>query len=406
MSNNNEQQVEQLQRLVIKEEFYVLTGNHFAAALLNNMIFWQGISNKHDVKVNNKIANLERSNVLNKDKKIKSLKDSLRYGWFYKTNEDWLIEVMNWSSISTIHRRIKEFAKNGWVETGNNPDPKKKWDRTTWYKVNLDKIASDLHELGYALEGYTLYKPKEEIAEEEIEISEEKQEGSAPSSIFHDEKCILHSEISNISHDEKCILHGDKTIPESINHKVLTESNNRSLSIGEQIDALDMSDYIKGYLRNNENRLTDDIIKVVKEVYNMHLVEDETVFVEKLESPLEKKLAAKPFKKYFTTSLQNSKHEQKTVKQPTGRKIVREELVPDWLNEEDAPKEEKSKSREVLLEEATIMLDIQPDKLKPAHFKILEQEGLWDEAVQDAFEKSTADLRERLQKHDKVSVAN
>ncbi|MFZ7936460.1 hypothetical protein ACO1D2_00830 [Bacillus thuringiensis] len=44
-----EQEVRELQHVVIKEELVALTGKHFDAALLNNLIFWAGITEKMDI---------------------------------------------------------------------------------------------------------------------------------------------------------------------------------------------------------------------------------------------------------------------------------------------------------------------------------------------------------------------
>ena len=342
MSNNNEQQVEQLQRLVIKEEFYALTGNHFSAALLNNMIFWQGIVDKGDKKLQYRIEQLEKQDIKDKEKKIASLENKKRHGWFYKTNEEWLLEVMNWSSISTIHRRIKDFAKEGWVSTGNNPDPKKKWDRTTWYKVNLDKIAADLHELGYALEGYTLYQPTDENAGE-----------SAPQSIFHSEKSISHDEKS-ILHSEKSILHSERTIPESINHNVLTESSNIT-NLSKEIAALDIPITIQKVLTEHVEEIDRLIRKNKMSLLDVQVTFNSSQlnandFALKVHDVLTNGIKSN-FKNCLHTAIENMIKDTNNKKAVQAKEPVRKEMVPEFLKaqkEAAATKEESGAGQKTL----------------------------------------------------------
>jgi hypothetical protein len=323
MSKNTDQQVQQLQRLVIKEEFFVLTGEHFSAALLNNMIFWQGITDKSDQSILNRIAQLEKQSGLNNEKKIQSLKKKFRDGWFYKTGDEWLMEVMNWSSLATIGRKIKVFEEKGWVQTGNNPDPKKKWDRTKWYKVNLNKIAADLYELGYALEGYTLYKE-----------TEEKQPESASSSIFHGEKSILHSEDSNIFHGEKSILHSEETIPESINHKDISESSNIT-NLSKEIADLDIPvtiqkvltehvEEIDRLIRKNKMSLLDVQVKFNSSGLNAN------DFALKVHDVLTNGIKSN-FKNCLHTAIENMIKDTNNKKAVQAKQPVRKEIVPDFL---------------------------------------------------------------------------
>jgi hypothetical protein len=201
------EELKQLQRVVIKEELLALTGKHFDAALLNNLIFWAGIVEKMDTNLKNQIRQMEARNT--KQTVIDKKKKQLRNGWFYKTGEEILSELMGWGSGSTISRTIDSFVKKGWMEKGNNPDPTQQWDRTKWYRVSITKIASDLHELGYALEGYSLSQEQPKM--------EEKQSEPAPLPILHSEKCILQ--------DEKSILHSERTIPEGLLQKGTLEKD-------------------------------------------------------------------------------------------------------------------------------------------------------------------------------------
>ncbi|AGG04427.1 hypothetical protein H175_39p13 (plasmid) [Bacillus thuringiensis serovar thuringiensis str. IS5056] len=62
LETTEEQEVRELQRIVIKEELLALTGKHFDAALLNNLIFWSGITEKMDKNLKLRIKQMEARN--------------------------------------------------------------------------------------------------------------------------------------------------------------------------------------------------------------------------------------------------------------------------------------------------------------------------------------------------------
>lgn len=63
----------------------------------------------------------------------------------------------------------------------------------------------------------------------------------------------------------------------------------------------------------------------------------------------------------------------------TPKRIVREEMVPEWLKNKDKPKEKAPVSREVLLQGAKLKLSLQPHNLTEQEKELLKQEGLWKE---------------------------
>lgn len=243
--------VQELQRVVIKEELMALietyygrkNGIHMRAAFLNNLIFWEGIQLKEDKKYKNKIERAIQNNV--NPKKIEKMKSSYRDGWFYKTSDDLMDELMGFCSPSSITRMNKEFQDNGWIQVGKNPDPKKKWDKSTWYKVDLIKINSDLNQLGYHLEKFKFnQEPQQNDEIEEIPSDSifhgENSDEPASDSIFHGEKSNFHGESSNF-HDESSNFHDGKAIPEGLQQKVLTEGETENLNLNPK-DRL--NDYI------------------------------------------------------------------------------------------------------------------------------------------------------------------
>src|SRR4051812_46416146 len=104
MTNNKNTNVEELQRVVIKEELMALietyygskNGIHMRAAFLNNLIFWQKVQFKTDKTAKSKIERAIK-NKIHKNK-IEKMKQSYRNGWFYKTSEDHMEELMGFCS--------------------------------------------------------------------------------------------------------------------------------------------------------------------------------------------------------------------------------------------------------------------------------------------------------------------
>lgn len=134
---------------------------------------------------------------------------------------------------------------------------------------------------------------------------------------------------------------------ESLNKKEFNKKELNNLSISEKVNNLNISDNIKSYLHKNQNRLTDAILNIVQSVFNMNLVTDDSIFIEKLEKTLDAKPQTQAFKSYFTKALNNSKNEN--TAQPassTQNKVTRKEIVPTWLTEETEPSDDSSQVTE------------------------------------------------------------
>ncbi|PER27229.1 hypothetical protein CN485_20260 [Bacillus cereus] len=309
-----EQEVRELQRVVIKEELVALTGKHFDAALLNNLIFWAGITEKMDNNLKLQINQIETRKT--KQSVIDKKKKKIRNGWFYKTGDELLFEIMNWGSASTISRAINNFVKQGWVEKGNNPDPTKKWDRTTWYKMNLTKIASDLHELGYALEGYTLAQK----TEEKTSKHDQKQGETASSCILQNEICILHS--------EKSILHSDETIPESILQKVTSEKEFEE----EEIITNPVTESMILNLMNQ--KIEEREITNQKTIKAIHDVSAKCKAIGTTDLTAAENYVIKVVEEKMSKLGQKQKVRQGKAK-VSGSNPIRTEMTPEWVGKED-----------------------------------------------------------------------
>jgi hypothetical protein len=324
-----ETKMEELQRVVIKEELMALvgtyydkkTGIHMRAAFLNNLIFWQSIQLKSDKKYMQKIQRAIASKI--SEKSLKKMKESCRDGWFYKTAEDNEIELMGFCSPSSITRMNKEFQEQGWLELGKNPDPKQKYDRSTWYRLNLEKINADLNNLGYHLDGFKEIPAK--MANEPV-----------PQSIFHGESSICHDE-SSIFHGESSICHDGRTITEGITESV-------SKGITESVCSEDQKIYTLINSRSDIDPHTHkeiiSLLHTVKNKENFHY----DIFRDTLNKVDFDIQDMNYFKRALTNNLKDG-YVRPVKNHAAGS--VRKELLPDWFDENETKREAITPKKEV-----------------------------------------------------------
>lgn len=103
---------------IIREEFVKLTGHPYQAILLNQLFFWSQTSRNKE-------------------------------GWIYKSAIDFVEETMIKVSKWTFYRRMKTLIENDWVESKDNS--RCRWDKTTSYRLNIEKIKIDLQKIGFSL---------------------------------------------------------------------------------------------------------------------------------------------------------------------------------------------------------------------------------------------------------------
>ena len=155
--------METLKRIIIKEELVAITGDFIKAVILQQFLYWTDRMkdiDKYLEQENKRLANHGYPET-----------DSFTRGWIYKTADELSEETMLNLSAPTIRKHIKLLILKGYLAERRNP--KFKYDRTTQYRINLNKINSDLIENGYHLEGYKNFgvNPKKETKEENKEES-------------------------------------------------------------------------------------------------------------------------------------------------------------------------------------------------------------------------------------------
>ena len=122
---------------VIRREFVDLTGDHFSAVVLNQLLYWTQRVKDFDLL-------LEEERSFNPDCNVLP-----RHGWIYKTAPELVEETMLKISPPTMRKYLKLLIDHGWID--ERPNPFDRWNKTTQYRVNLRKLQEDLQTIGHTL---------------------------------------------------------------------------------------------------------------------------------------------------------------------------------------------------------------------------------------------------------------
>lgn len=133
-----------LRRAVLKEELVALTGNPRNAMILSQLIYWSERIYDFDKFINEETKRSEAEGI---DRNI-----SPSNGWFYKTIDELVEELMGLVARDKVMEVLNEFVDIGFISKRRNPEYK--WDRTNQYRVNIAFIQQRLFKIGYTLEGY------------------------------------------------------------------------------------------------------------------------------------------------------------------------------------------------------------------------------------------------------------
>lgn len=162
-----------LKRVVIKEEFVALTGNHVKAVILAQFEYWQ-----HRVREIDRYVTEERTRAASSGEHVEIQPTE---GWIYKDAKELSEETMLGLARNSMLRHIKSLVEAGYLLQRSNPHHK--WDKTLQYRLNLHKISEDLTKLGYSLEGWILpannENPEMEARSSKMESRESKMESQA-----------------------------------------------------------------------------------------------------------------------------------------------------------------------------------------------------------------------------------
>lgn len=122
---------------IIRREFVDLTGDHFSAVILNQLLYWT-------LRVRDFDRLLEEERHFQPNCTV-----SPRHGWIYKTAQELNEETMLGLSPPSIRKYLKLLIDEGWVDEREHPT--EKWNKTTQYRVNVRRLQEDLDHQGHSL---------------------------------------------------------------------------------------------------------------------------------------------------------------------------------------------------------------------------------------------------------------
>ena len=251
MSNQNEPK--KLKRVVFKEEFVALTKKVNHAIVLNQMIYWSERTKDAKKFAEEEMARARKFSDGSVETEEEVL-ETLLSGWIYKSSEELIEDTMLSISRKTMDRILDDLVAEKWLSRRRNP--KYKWDKTWQYRVDLNKIQSDLKELGYPLDGYTLPVPDEKNDEETNDGHDDPSNGQNDLSNGQNDLAI--PEITNKDYNQK-LQTVDYSIFSSSSVDELEASTN--LSEKEEEEELEINKHVIDYLSNHLN-------------YNSFMIED------------------------------------------------------------------------------------------------------------------------------------
>lgn len=166
-----------LGRMVLKEEFFAITGCLEEAIILNQMCYWS-----------------ERIKEIDKflEEEYTMLVDHvpvLAHGWIYKSASELVGEMFGAVSEKTMNRILDKLVKKNFLRRRVNPNPKYKFDKTYHYRVNFVEIILKLREKGMPLSGYQVIEECADRLERNVapkrhfDGSEDQVDGAIPETI-------------------------------------------------------------------------------------------------------------------------------------------------------------------------------------------------------------------------------
>jgi hypothetical protein len=133
-----------LGRVVLKEEFFAITGCLEEAIVLNQMCYWS-----ERVKETDKFLEEEYTMLVEHV-------PVLAHGWIYKSASELAGELFGSVSEKTMNRILDRLVKNNFLRRRLNPNPKYKFDKTYHYRVNFVEIMCQLKRKNMPLSGYQI----------------------------------------------------------------------------------------------------------------------------------------------------------------------------------------------------------------------------------------------------------
>ncbi len=226
---------------IIRKEFVMLTGNHFSATILNQLLYWT-------LRVKDFDLFLEEERTLPiLEKNEENSDDPKSHGWIYKTAHELIDETMLGISHPTMRKYLKQLIDEGWI--WERVHPHSKWNKTTQYRVNIKKILKDLIAIGHHLP--SIYRNVFASLEEQGSTLQQSIPLNEDESVKNDE---ISDEKSESLHPNAKILHSSENPQEAFTSPSFQREENTNARI----------------LHSNTENFHSDVNPLLSNVKNLH----------------------------------------------------------------------------------------------------------------------------------------
>ena len=231
--------------------------------------------------------------------------------WVYNTYQGWQEQLSFWS-VETIKRIIRKLEKEGYLLSANYN--RLKMDKTKWYSINYEKV-SELWDEETDSTGQVELSYSAECSTEEVTLTEAIPKSTSNSTT----KSTSEKELHNLSSNEHI-------------------AETKTISNSSELEVIIHKVFPKG--------LRKDWIDSIYRVYDFYS-EDISLLQYKqvLKSVSEQKGGITKFEKYLERCVKNelSSKEATTGESVLRKKVIREEMVPYWLENGNIHQQEEKK---------------------------------------------------------------
>ncbi|MGG3998824.1 DnaD domain-containing protein [Anoxybacillus kestanbolensis] len=273
---------------------------------------------------------LERSNHIHEGHK-----------WVYNTYEEWQEQFPFWSE-STIRRIITKLEKQGLIIAGNFN--RSKIDKTKWYRIDYDKLTeleNPVYEVSATVQNDTSTAQNEQTTDE-IDSPSGQNEQSICSN-WTDEALNLNRPIpentTEITTEKKEEVEEDERVREE-NPFTFFEQNGFG-AIGSYI-----SEKISTWIDDTSEALVLEAMKIAVENGVKTWKYVETILRDWADKGYQNVEQVHAAQKAFKEQQAKKRNGSST----NGKKAVRTEIVPDWLNTDYSQYEQKAETDQEALE--------------------------------------------------------
>ncbi|MDI9635801.1 helix-turn-helix domain-containing protein [Geitlerinema splendidum] len=247
---------------VIRKEFVALTGDHFSAVVLNQLMYWTQRVRDFDLLLKEERTFRPNCNV------------PPRHGWIYKTAHDLIEETMLGISHPTMRKYLKVLIDRGWIDERAHPIDK--WNKTTQYRVNLRKLQEDLMAIGRNLPLAYLKAFPSSLLEEALPQPTESSDLQSNVRNFHSnerlEESLLPSSLESKEISNVKILHSNvENFHSDVKNLQSNVRNLHSYTYTENTPKTTNREHAEGARENSDKSFFEEVL----EIWNTYVNQEE-----------------------------------------------------------------------------------------------------------------------------------